>query len=251
MQDVEIHVEDRGRGDPLVLLHGYPGTGADWAEVFDLEGLSQRYRVIAPDARGHGGSTNPSGDFSLRQCAIDLLELLDRLHVERFRAIGMSLGAKTLLHVATRAPERVSSMVLVSATPYFPREAREAMRAAAATVHTPEEWQLMRSRHRHGDAQIEALWRLAGRFAESYEDMSFTPPHLATIRARTLVVNGDRDPLYPVELSVQLYRAIPEASLWIVPGAGHGPIFGDAREPFVRTALAFLDHEDTGIASRT
>lgn len=73
--------------------------------------------------------------------------------------------------------------------------------------------------------------------------MSFTPPKLATIEARTLIVHGDRDPLYPVELAVGMYRAIPRSRLWVVPGGGHGPIFGPARTRFVETALAFLRGE--------
>ncbi|HKS68186.1 MAG TPA: alpha/beta hydrolase [Candidatus Acidoferrales bacterium] len=61
-------------------------------------------------------------------------------------------------------------------------------------------------------------------FADSYDDFAFTPPHLATIRARTLVIQVDRDPLYPVEVSVQMANSIPNSSLWVVSGAGHGPI---------------------------
>ena len=70
--------------------------------------------------------------------------------------------------------------------------------------------------------------------------MSFTPPHLATIQARTLIVQGDRDPLYPVELSVEMARAIPQSSLWIVPNGGHGPVIGERWPEFVKTAAAFL-----------
>ena len=100
----------------------------------------------------------------------------------------------------------------------------------------------MRARHAHGDDQIRALWRIAVGFADSYDDdMSFTPPHLATIRARTLIVIGDRDELYPVEIFVEQYRAIPNAALYVIPVAGHDAVFGAARAEFVRAALAFLD----------
>ena len=53
-------------------------------------------------------------------------------------------------------------------------------------------------------------------------------------------MHGDRDPLYPVELAVELFRGIPNAALWVVPNGGHGPIFGEQAAPFVRTATAFL-----------
>jgi pimeloyl-ACP methyl ester carboxylesterase len=259
---IDQYVEIHGQGEPLLLLHGFTGCGGDWRHVFDLDELARRHRLIVPDARGHGRSTNPPGTFSHRQCALDLAALLDQLGVTGARAIGMSLGGNTLLHLATqeaagvgpggdpdgdgtaaRAPRRrrIEAMVLVSATMYYPAEARAVMRAAGAMDHPPEEWESMRQRHRHGDDQIRALWRQTGRFADSYDDMTFTPPHLATIAARTLIVYGDRDPLYPVEMAVAMLRAIPGAQLRVVPDAGHGPIFtGRARAQFADDALAFL-----------
>ena len=241
INDFTMHYEARGEGEPLLLLHGGTGIGADWAHVFPADPAG--YRLIVPDLRGHGRSTNPSRQFTFRQCAHDVLALLDALRIDRVRAIGLSMGAKTLLHVATQQPDRVAAMVVVSATPYFPQP----MRAIAATFDadrlSDEEWAALRRRHVHGDDQIRALWEMTRGFATSYDDMAFTPPLLATIRARTLVVHGDRDPLYPVELGVELYRSIPNAALWIVPNGGHGPIFGASAPRFAETALAFLESD--------
>src|SRR5215813_10353528 len=97
----DLHYEVRGDGEPLLLLHGFTGAGGDWTYLFDLDALARRYRLIIPDARGHGRSTNPSGAFSHRQCARDVLALCDHLGVGRCKAIGLSLGGNTLLHVAT------------------------------------------------------------------------------------------------------------------------------------------------------
>jgi pimeloyl-ACP methyl ester carboxylesterase len=238
---IEIGYEVRGDGEPLLLLHGFTGSGGDWAHVFDLEELARRYRLIIPDARGHGRSTNPSGTFTHRECATDALALLDRLSVGRCKAIGASLGGNTLLHMATRQPDRIAAMVLVSATPYYPAAARAIMAAMSEEGRSPEEWEAMRARHARGDDQIRALWRQANAFKDSYDDMTFTPPHLATIRARALIVAGDRDPLYPVELALEMFRAIPNAALWVVPGGGHGPIYGPEEKPaFAREGLSFL-----------
>jgi pimeloyl-ACP methyl ester carboxylesterase len=63
---------------------------------------------------------------------------------------------------------------------------------------------------------------------------------LSRITARTLIVYGDRDPLYPVEIAVAMYRAIPRSALWVVPNSGHGPVFADAAAQFAQTALAFF-----------
>jgi pimeloyl-ACP methyl ester carboxylesterase len=233
----------QGQGQPLVLLHGFTGVGADWRHVFELEALARRYQLIIPDLRGHGRSDNPSGAFTVRQCAADVLALLDTLGIKRFRAVGLSLGGNVLLHVATRAPHRVERMVLVSSPPYYPAEARRIMAMMDEAHRTEAEWADMRARHSLGDEQIRALWRHARGFADSYDDMSFTPPHLATITAPTLIVYGDRDPLYPVELGLQLYRAMPHSRLWVVPNGGHGPIFLEHRDTFARTALAFLEDD--------
>jgi pimeloyl-ACP methyl ester carboxylesterase len=238
---IEMYFEVRGQGEPLLFLSGFTGLGADWDYIFKdpVDG----FQLILPDARGHGRSTNPSEQFTFRQSALDVLALLDQLGIDRFRAIGLSAGAKTLLHMATQQPDRIEAMVLVSATPYFPEQARIIMRKMTVENHTEDEWALMRRRHQHGDDQIRALWRQANGFADSYEDMSFTPPYLSTIKARTLIVHGDRDLLYPAAVALEMYTSIPRSYLWIVPNGGHGPIFGDASRRFVETALSFLRGE--------
>ena len=76
--------------------------------------------------------------------------------------------------------------------------------------------------------------------ADSHDDMNFTPPLLSKITASTLIVYGDRDFLYPIEMAVDMYRAIPRSTLWVVPNGGHGPVFLDAAPQFVKTALTFL-----------
>lgn len=73
--------------------------------------------------------------------------------------------------------------------------------------------------------------------------MNFTSPYLSTIRAKTLIVHGDKDPLYPVNLAIELYQAIPKSYLWIIPNAGHVPIFGAMADNFAKTSLAFLQDD--------
>jgi pimeloyl-ACP methyl ester carboxylesterase len=235
----QLYYEVRGEGDPLLLLHGGTGIGGDWQHVFTA-GNPGGYQTIVPDLRGHGRSTNPSGQFTFRQAADDMFALLDRLGVRRAKAIGMSAGAKTLLHMGTAQPDRLDTMVLVSATPYFPAPALAAMAQLTVDSFSDAQWAAARQRHVHGDHQIRMLYDNMRGLKDNHHDMAFTPPLLATITARTLIVHGDRDPLYPVEMAMELYRSIPKAALWIVPSAGHGPIFGPHAPPFVEAALAFL-----------
>jgi pimeloyl-ACP methyl ester carboxylesterase len=241
---IELYVERRGAGDPLLLLHGGGGAGVNWRLVFDTPPAG--HELLVPDLRGHGRSTMTATGFTFRQLASDVVALLDVLSVGRFKAIGMSLGAKIMLHVATLQPERVEAMVLVSAAPYFPEATRALMRAAATAVHTEQECERMRRWHVHGDEQITALWAMPNQLANDYEDLSFTPPQLGRIQARTLIVHGDRDPLYPVGLAAEMHAAIPRSHLWVVPNGGHGPIFGEMARPFAHTALAFLNGEWKG-----
>jgi pimeloyl-ACP methyl ester carboxylesterase len=238
---MEMYYEVHGQGVPLVLLHGFTGCGRNWDPF--ISDLARDYQLIVPDLRGHGRSTNPSMQFTFRQSALDVFALLDRLDAGRFTAIGLSGGGKTLLHMATQQPHRVEAMVLVSATPYFPAPARAIMAQMTAESRTDAEWQLMRQWHTHGDEQIRALWAQGNAFKDSYDDMNFTPPYLSTITARTLIVHGDRDPLYPANIALEMSAAIPRSYLWIIPNAGHSPIFGAMSARFVETALAFLRGE--------
>jgi pimeloyl-ACP methyl ester carboxylesterase len=212
---------DNGSGEALLLLHGFTGSGDDWQHVF-AEPLPG-YRVIAPDLPAHGRSPNVRHDFKFADVARDVFAMLDELGIDRVKAIGMSAGANTLLHMATQQPGRVAAMVHVSGTPRFPDQARAIMRSMTADgLANPD------------------LARYAHAFADDRTDMNFDAASLATITARTLIVHGDRDPLYPVELAVELLRGIPNSSLWVVPNGGHGPIFGEQAAPFVKTATAFL-----------
>ena len=101
----------------------------------------------------------------------------------------------------------------------------------------------MRKRHKLGDQQIVALWNWAREMKDSYDDMNFTTPYLSTIAARTLIVYGDRDPLYPVHIALEMYTAIPHSYLWIIPNGEHVPIFSSPIAPFMTAALPFLRGE--------
>jgi pimeloyl-ACP methyl ester carboxylesterase len=238
INEMQMYYVTFGQGQPLVLLHGYTGSSGDW-ELF-LPDLAKEHRLIIPDLRGHGRSTNPSTTFTFRQAALDVFALLDHLGIEQFKAIGMSGGGNTLLHMATHQPGRVAAMALVSAVSYYPEQSRTFMRDYTVDKLSDEEWRIQRQRHQHGDEQIRALWRHGQAFKDDFHDMNFIPPYLSTITARTLIVYGDRDPLYPVSMALEMFNATPHSYLCIVPNAGHLPVSYDLREPFIKTVLPFL-----------
>lgn len=230
----EMYYEIHGEGKPLLLLHGFTGSGAALVPLFNDDFASQ-HQLIIPDLRGHGRSTNPLKKFTHRQAALDVFALLEHLNIKKCSAIGFSCGGNTLLHMAIQQPDLIKSMAIVSATPYYPKEAREFMRQFKIEERSAEEWQAMRKIHFHGDEQIKMLWQQAHDFGDSYDDMNLTPSDLEKIKTKTLIVQGDRDPFYPVEISLAMYRHISNSFLWIVPDGGH--VFSEELIPEFKKCL--------------
>lgn len=229
-----------GEGEPFLMLHGFSGTGADWDPI--VAEFSDKYRLVIPELRGHGRSTNPTGVFTHREAAVDVFGLLDQLGISSFKAIGFSTGGMTLLHMATSQPDRVTAMVLVGATSYFPDQAREILRLSSPDSMSLRRLEQIGAYHGGGVEQARELMRQFHEFKDSYDDMNFTPPLLSTITARTLIIHGDRDPFFPVSIPVEQYQAIPQSYLLILPNGGHGGFLRDAegRRYIVATVQAFL-----------
>lgn len=242
INNIEMYYEEYGVGKPLVLLHGFGGCVQNW-HPFTAR-LSECHRLIVVDLRGHGYSTNPENKFTHREAASDVFLLLEKLGVDRFSAMGISSGGMTLLHMATSQPNRIDSMVLISATSYFPDQARAIMRGSSFERMPPPVQEMYRKCAKRGDQQIRQLITQFNALHNNFDDMNFTAPSLSTITARTLVVHGDRDRFFPVEIPVSIYRSIPNAALWIIPGGDHAPIY-DPTVPFAATALRFLDGPDS------
>ena len=239
LPDMEMYFETTGKGAPLLLLHGFTQTGRMWDPF--VKALAERYQVIVPDLRGHGGSTNPSGQFTMRQSARDIFALLDRLGIGRIRAVGSSAGAMTLLHMATQQPERVEAMVLVGAGPYYSPACRELLNGYNLENTSEAGWARLRQLHRHGDEQIRALFSQLRSLKDSYDDVTFTPPLFSTIRARTLIVQGDSDVCFPPTMAAEMQASIPMAHLWVIPNGEHWPIRIDRVPAFTQTVLEFQE----------
>lgn len=235
---MEMYYEQYGKGEPLLLLHGMHSNGKMWHSF--IEKYAKHFSLIIPDYRGHGRSNNPSSTFKHRQASQDLFALLDHLEIEEFNVMGRSSGGMIALHLATQRPERVKSMVLASATPYFPQSARNQMAQSDPEKMELQDWEYFRGIYQLGDEQIRAMFSHFCAFAQDYEDMNFTSPYLSTIQARTLILHGDRDSLFPLSIPVEMYQSIPESELWILPETGHATWNDESRERIAQGILDFL-----------
>jgi pimeloyl-ACP methyl ester carboxylesterase len=238
IDDFEMYYEEYGKGDPLVLLHGFGGCTQNW-HPFTNE-LSKYYHLIVIDLRGHGNSTNPQEKFTHRKAADDVFLLLEKLKIQQFSAMGMSSGGMTLLHMATSQPDRISSMVLISATSHFPEQARIIMSRASFKTMPQEVKEMYKECAKRGEEQIQQLITQFNAFCNNYDDMNFDKESLSAITARTLIIHGDRDSFFPVEIAKNIYSSIPKSKLWIILNGEHVPIY-DFNIPFMSTALQFLN----------
>lgn len=243
LNGISLHYKVHGSGPPLLLLHGYTTSGDDtWKAI--IPKLREDFKLYVMDLRGHGSSTFSEEPYSHRLVAKDIVALLDHLELESVAAIGASSGANALLHVATKEPSRLHSMILIGCGQYLPANAREALGSKEVA-----EMYLSDSRlstiHSGGREQWDYIRRGVRALCDTYTDMNFTPPLLSTIQTRTLIMHGDRDEFFPLHMPVELYQSLPNAELWIVPGTGHNLFYPPGADPdleqrFVTRVAKFL-----------
>jgi 3-oxoadipate enol-lactonase len=112
---VRLHVEEQGSGTAVLLLHGLGSSGAEWEQVAPQ--LAKRYRVIAPDCRGHGRSERPAGPYPVAQHGADLAALCDQMGVRAAHVVGLSMGGMIAFELAVKRPDLVRSAVIINSGP--------------------------------------------------------------------------------------------------------------------------------------
>jgi pimeloyl-ACP methyl ester carboxylesterase len=235
---VELHHHDVGEGPPLVLLHAFPLPAAMWLDV--AGGLAGRYRVIAPDQRGWGGSPLGDGPPSLDAAAGDVAALLDRLGLDRVVLGGLSMGGYVAMAFARRYPERLRGLVLADtkATADTPAAAENRERIARTAEETGSGDVLLesvlpalvgattRAERPMVYEQVRELVLAAPPAAVAWAQraMAARPDSFDTLRAvavPALVLVGDEDTLATPADAAAMAAALPDATLVTVPGSGH------------------------------
>lgn len=225
---------DEGSGPPALLVHAFPLSSAMWRP--QIEALAPRFRVIAPDTRGLGGSALGDAPITIDTYADDVIALLDHLGIARAALVGLSMGGYIALALLRRHPQRLSALALANtraAADSAEGRATREQSARAAEEHGPSpvaEAMLPRLLSPGAPQALRKQVRAmimsnsgAG-IAAAQRAMAARPDSTALLRGvsvPTLVVGAGQDPIIPLEESRAMGAAIPGSRLLALPEAGH------------------------------
>lgn len=223
--DIKLHYREKGRGEPLILLHGNGESSAYF--IHQLNYFSKWYRVIAVDTRGHGFSPRGLAPFTIRQFAEDLRCFMDERRIEQAHILGFSDGGNIALIFALKYPERVKRLILnganlnsegVKPSVQLPIVAGYKL-TSLFTKKSPK-------------AQMKAdLLRLM------VEEPNIKPEELRELSIKTLVIAGTKD-MIKEEHTRLIADSLPDAELVFIKGDHF--IANKNSLDFNRAVLSFL-----------
>ncbi len=233
---VKIYWEERGEGDPVLLIMGLGYTLDMWYRTAPV--LSQHYRTISFDNRGVGRSDVPPGPYSVSAMAADAAAVMDSAGVERAHVFGISMGGMIAQEFALQYPERVRSLILGCTSHGGPEavladaevvttlmargtmSVEEGVRAMVPFIYDPA---TPRERVEEDLAiRRRTFPTAAGYFAQVQGIFAFeSRSRLSQLKVPTLVVHGESDRLVPPENGRRMVRLISGARLVMLPRASH------------------------------
>lgn len=115
LKDIRLHYLDEGSGEVVLLLHGLGSGVKDWE--YQRKQLSQHYRVISLDLRGHGESEKPDSPYSIELFAEDVASFLRKIDISTAHVVGYSLGGMVAFQLISQYPDKVLSLTIINSTP--------------------------------------------------------------------------------------------------------------------------------------
>jgi 3-oxoadipate enol-lactonase len=230
INNIEIAYERRGKGTPLVLIHGFPLDHSIWNEVAGL--LEKDFDMILPDLRGFGESTTVETPYGMNELADDISQLLGKLKIEKAVIVGHSMGGYVALAFANKYPDQVSGLALVgSQAPADLPERKQGRYKTAAEVQEKGIGVVLSMIDKLSpDANVreavrpvierQSLSGVAGAL-KAMADREDARAWLPDFKFPIVLVHGDADELIPVERAQEIQVALPNAQLVELPGAGH------------------------------
>ena len=228
-----------GPGTPVLLLHAFPLNSKQWDG--QIESLSERFRFIAPDLQGFGGSTAPDDEstYSMDSFADDAAAVLDELGLDDVVLAGLSMGGYIAFAFLRRHGQRVSALVLADAKAEAdPPEAKEKRTSQQTQVRAEGTAGLIEglsgallgeaTREKKPDV-VESTKKLMAEnppagFIGALEAMKNRPDStgdLASIAVPTLIIVGETDGVTPIAASEALNQGISGSKLVVIPESGH------------------------------
>ncbi len=240
-------------GRPLVMLHGYTDSWQSYERVLPL--LPSRYRVIALDLRGHGGSDRPAGGYAIADMADDVVRLLAMLDLDEVTLVGHSMGSLVAREVVRRAPRRIERLVLIGSAARvlnggteqlfeliesfgdrIPADFIEEFQRSTFARPLPDDFMagvLAASR-----SVPPRVWHGAARDMKQRDDRR----RLRQIRIPTLLMWGEGDQVFGRLDQDVLLDGIPGSRLVAYAGVGHAPHW-EVPGAFASDLLGFLEEE--------
>lgn len=256
---VNIHYRQRGKGQPLLLLHGWNASSAMWS--LNLNELSTRRQVIAPDLPGHGRSSLPPGFHFTPEGFADFLEELRKsLFLGRMDLVGHSMGGSICLTYAILHPQRVRRLVLVdvpwrSSSLSFPARLplpdlalRALFRLRGPRVNRFLFLRALSSPQEVPVEVVEENVREAGQITREVflsttlmiRRLDLRPLGLSTLEAPTLLLWGEHDRAVRPAEGKRLQESLPQSRLVFLPDAAHSPQL-DKAKLFNRLVQDFIE----------
>ena len=228
---LELNYYEHGTGEAIILVHGLGEEGLSWR--LQIQEISQHYRVIAPDLRGHGKSGHRDDEvITLRRFADDIAALARQLGVGQAHFCGLSLGGLVVLEIFCRHPNLVKSIILADTAVFFPPPDPLEERLELLDRLGLVEWAKLASniylRPDAPPAQKAELAAMVGRnrLAPYRQSVvaTFTADYrwlLPLVNVPTLILVGDEDQIVSPGIARYTHRSIPGSTLRDIPRAGH------------------------------
>jgi pimeloyl-ACP methyl ester carboxylesterase len=246
---LHMYYEEYGSGSPVVLLHGGTSTGRlEWEGYIPC--LSEHFKVIVPDCRGHGKTDNPMGKLSYRLMAEDIVALIKELRLEKPFVGGWSDGGQIALEIGIHYSALVKALIvggaLIKISDTYLKELRTWGMQSPGSIdfnkieqEHPEYVRMWPETHSpvYGlDYWKKLLVDISKMWLDTEE---FPGDSISNISVPTLVLHADHDEFIPVEDAVRIFTLIPNAELSIIPNANHFTINTNPKI-FAPTIIEFL-----------
>jgi pimeloyl-ACP methyl ester carboxylesterase len=237
---VKTWYEVEGQGDPVLLLHGGFGTNETWGP--QRADFAADHRVFLPERRAHGHTPDVEGRLSYHDMASDTIDFLMSVVGSPAHLVGWSDGGIVALLVAITRPDLVRKIAVTGANFKPAPEIGPAEVLDELTADAPE-MEMFRAMYEAASPDGPEHWPIVvGKLVEMYRtEPNILIEDLGRISAPTLVLVGDDD-IVSLEHTLELYHAIPNSELAVVPGTSHAH-FMEKPSLVNRIVLDFLDND--------